>query len=314
MAKEDLVRPLSDVALLRFHVVSLVRARRLAGADLADAVLEVTSLGHPSKDSLLRVSTRSVYRWVAAYEAGGPVALEDAPRVRKAASRVLSEKLLDFVCAEHERDREASIPELLRRAMEKHVIASLPDRTTVYRALGRLGVPTGRTKKERGRDMRRFAYAHRMEMVLADGKHFRAGVERLRRVALFFLDDATRYGLDVVVGPSESSDLFLRGFHRVLVAFGRMGVLYLDHGSGFIADAVAEVCRRLHIALVHGESRYPEGHGKVERFNQTAQNAVLRSLAGRVDVDPACEALELRLGHWLVHVYNHQPHESLVRP
>jgi hypothetical protein len=39
-----------------------------------------------------------------------------------------------------------------------------------------------------------------MQMVLCDGKHFRAGAARLRRVALFFLDDATRMGLHVVVG------------------------------------------------------------------------------------------------------------------
>jgi len=29
-------------------------------------------------------------------------------------------------------------------------------------------------------------------MVLADGKHFRAGIGRLRRLALTLLDDATR--------------------------------------------------------------------------------------------------------------------------
>ena len=43
--------------------------------------------------------------------------------------------------------------------------------------------------------------------MLADGKHFRAGAARLRRVALFF-DDATRYGLQVLVGTAESSELF----------------------------------------------------------------------------------------------------------
>jgi transposase InsO family protein len=93
-----------------------------------------------------------------------------------------------------------------------------------------------------------------------------------------------------------------------------MGILYLDHGPGFIATAVAEVCRRLEIALIHGESRYPEGHGKIERFNRTVQSAVLRALDGRPDVDPACKALEVRLRHWLRQVYNHEPHESLVRP
>lgn len=48
-------------------------------------------------------------------------------------------------------------------------------------------------------------------MVLSDGKHFRAGALRARRVAMFFLDDATRCGLHVVVGTEgESAELFLR--------------------------------------------------------------------------------------------------------
>jgi len=152
-----------------------------------------------------------------------------------------------------------------------------------------------------------------MEMVLADGKHFRAGADRLRRVAIFFLDDATRRGLDVVVGTSESAELFLRGLYRVLCAWGLMGILYLDHGPGFIANAVKEVTRRFDRALIHGEVRYPQGHGKIEKFNQTVLDAVLRTLAGRPDVDPALESLELRLRHWLFETYNHKPHEGLVR-
>jgi hypothetical protein len=63
-------------------------------------------------------------------------------------------------------------------------------------------------------------------MVLADGKHFRAGVRRRKRVAVFFLDDAGRFGLGVVVGTDETAELFLRGLHGVLRRFGFMGVLH----------------------------------------------------------------------------------------
>ena len=67
---------------------------------------------------------------------------------------------------------------------------------------------------------------------LADGKHFRAGAARLRRVALFFLDDATRYGLEVLVGTAESSALFLRGLHEVVMHHGVADLYYLDKGPG----------------------------------------------------------------------------------
>lgn len=307
---------LSPPALLRYHVVSLVRARELAGMDRASAAVEVADMDHATPDGALRrVGLRSVYRWLALYDRGGPAALEVAPRRRSAPSRVLEPRLLEFLAKARAKDYEASIPELLKLATARGVLAAAHDvdRTTVFRALVRMGVATGRVKQERGRDMRRFAYEHRMELVLCDGKHFRAGASRARRVAYFFVDDATRYGLHVVVGPSESAPLFLRGFYAVLRAHGRMGILYVDRGPGFIASAVAEVCRRLEIAHVHGASRYPEGHGKVERFNQTAKKSLLRSLAGRPDVDPDCAALEARLGHWLREIYNHDRHEALVR-
>lgn len=311
------MKPLSREALFRYQVVSLVRARILGGVRLATAVEEVAGLNHASLDGeLRRVSARSVYRWLADYEAEGFSGLENKPRDAMSGSRVLGSPLLEFLKASRKKDRDASIPELLRRAKEAGILSSPADvdRTTVFRALLRLGVSTARTKKSRDRDARRFAYEHRMELVLADGKHFRAGATRAKRVAVFFLDDATRFGLHVVVGPSESGELFLRGLHEVLRAHGRIGILYLDHGPGFVATEVAEVCRRLEIALVHGESRYPEGHGKVERFNQTVGRAVLRALDARADVDPSCAALELRLGHWLRETYNHTAHESLKRP
>jgi transposase InsO family protein len=308
------VKPFSTEALFRYQVVSLVRARMLGGVRRVTAVAEVAGLGHATSEGELRkVCARSVYRWLAAYERDGFGGLEDKPRKPGSTSRVLPARLLEFLAESRKKDRDASIPELLGRAVEHGILSpsSSVDRTTVFRALVRLGVATARTKKARDRDMRSFAYEHRMELVLADGKHFRAGASRAKRVAFFFLDDATRLGLNVVVGTSESAPLFLRGFHETLRAHGRLGILYLDHGPGFVATAVAEVCRHFEIALVHGESRYPEGHGKVERFNQTVGKAVLRGLDGRADVDPTCAALELRLRHWLYETYNQTPHEGL---
>jgi hypothetical protein len=62
---------------------------------------------------------------------------------------------------------------------------------------------------------------------------------------------------------------------------------------------------------VLGTAAYPEGHGKIEKFNQTAQTQALRGLVGAADVDDDCGALELRLSHDLDHSYNRQPHEAL---
>jgi putative transposase len=148
-------------------------------------------------------------------------------------------------------------------------------------------------------------------MVLCDGKHFRAGVGRLKRVALLFLDDATRFALDGVVGSCENAGLFLRGLYRCILHYGLMIRLFVDNGSGFIALDALAVARQLAVQLIHGSAGYPEGHGKIERFNRTVLEQLLRLLPGNPEIDPEVQALELRLRHYLHERYNHTPHEAL---
>lgn len=61
-------------------------------------------------------------------------------------------------------------------------------------------------------------------MVLCDGKQLRAGASRAKRVALHFIDDATRLALHVVVGTSETTRLFLRGLYELVCKYGRMDI------------------------------------------------------------------------------------------
>jgi transposase InsO family protein len=215
---------------------------------------------------------------------------------------------------EKAKDPRVSVPELIRRAREHGFLGRHDscNRTTVYRALKRLGVPVSKRKKAKDHDARRFAYPHRMDMILCDGKHFRAGAGRSRRVVFFFLDDATRLALHAVVGTSENALLFQRGLFETITKHGLFDIIYLDRGPGFIAEDSIAVVANLDRLLIHGERAYPEGHGKLERFNQTAlRHDLLRGLDRRPDVDPALGALELRIRHYLDTQYNPRVHESL---
>ena len=307
------VAPPSPEALFRYTVLSQVIARELGGEPRAKAIAAVAAETHTTLGGKPRtVTARSLYRWLASYQSQGYAGLLRRPRTPRAGSLVLDEALLAFFKEQKRDDPHTSVPELIRRARELQLIgAQQPlDRTTVWRALKRSGVDTRRRHAPKSNDCRRFSYPHRLDMVLCDGKRFRAGPTKKRRVALFFLDDATRYGLAVVVGTAENTALFLRGLYQCVLAYGRMSILYLDNGPGFIALDTLEVLRNLKVHLIHGTARYPEGHGKIERFNQTAWAQLLRLLI-RPEVDPDCAALELRLQHFLFEQYNHQPHESL---
>jgi len=306
----------SPEALLRFRLISEVVARVLRGENRASVVGDLAAQDHYDlTGKLRRVSQRTLYRWLARYHEQGYAALRRARRRRTERSVVLADDLLDFIVAQKALDPRASIPELIRRGRERGLLrpSQRVDRTTVYRALKRMDISTGRRKQRRcaDRDSRRFAYPHRMQMVLCDGKHFRAGATRARRVALFFLDDASRYGLGAAVGTSESAELFLPALYQKTRRYGIADIYYLDQGPGFIAEDTFEVIRKLGALLIHGEAAYPEGHGKIEKFNQTAKHDLLRTYDGRADIDPDPKALALRLQHYLREVYNQRPHEGL---
>jgi transposase InsO family protein len=286
----------------------------LAGKSVNRAIAEVVKLPHV--DHLGRpwtLSPRTVRRWVALHAAGDLAALEDKLRARIADSRVLSGELLNFLRQEKKADEAASVPELIRRARIRGLLGDdeQVDRSSVWRACCRMGLAMTRQRRMGERDVRSFVYPNRMLMVLSDGKYFHAGVRRLRRVALVFLDDATRYGLDAYVGTSESTVLFLSGLYQAIARCGLMAALYLDRGPGFISDDTHAVCAHLGIAFIHGEAAYPEGHGKVEKFNQTWEQQVLRGFDGNPEIDPDPSALRARLLHYLHEVYNKTPHEGL---
>ena len=306
---------LTPIALFRYSVVSQVLARTLGGTTEAAAVRAVAAQRHVDLlGSPRQVAVRTLQRWMLKWRQDGVTGLEPQARKKTRSSEVLPPAFVEFVRVEKTADPRASIPELLRRARLQGVIAhDLPiDRVTVWRLVCRLGLPTRiRPTKHEG-DARRWRYPHRMQCVLCDGKHFRAGTSRAKRVALFFIDNATRLGLDVIVGSSESTELFLTGLYRVVRKHGLMDGLYLDQGAGFKSnDTLAVATVGLKAWLIHGQVGYPEGRGAVERFNRTAQAAVLRGLDGAADVDPDCVALTLRLQHYLRTQYNLEPHQAL---
>jgi hypothetical protein len=80
--------------------------------------------------------------------------------------------------AERELDRDASVPELVRRARELGIVRrhEQVSRCTAWRTLRRLGLPTTK-RKVRKRDSRRFQYTERMQLAITDFIHFSAGAQ-----------------------------------------------------------------------------------------------------------------------------------------
>jgi putative transposase len=259
MKKPDFSTP--KEALFRYQVISIVLTRVVAGKVLSKTVKSVAGMQHLCPEGGQRkVGKRSIYRWLEAYRKNGFEGLLPKQRPQTEDSAVLDRSLLGFFAEQKTEDPLVSIPELIRRGkILGHIRPEdTVNRVTVWRALNRMGIATSHRKSAKNRDSRRFAFPHRMDMVLCDGKHFRAGINRLRRVAFFYLDDATRNVLHVVVGPSETTQLFLRGLYETIRKYGFMTSFFVDNGSGFASHDAVDVLRKLDILFIHGAVGYPK--------------------------------------------------------
>ena len=158
-------------ALLRYSVLAQVEVLVLSGSPPSDAVREVAGRQHANPDGcLVQVSVRTLQRWRAAYASGDIEALVPKSRKRTETSLALSEALVAFLRVEKQCDPMASVPELLSRAKTSCIIAAdLPiDRTTVWRACRRMGLPTRARPSKCEGDMRRGLYPNRMQCILVD--------------------------------------------------------------------------------------------------------------------------------------------------
>jgi len=303
----------STEALLRYQVISQVLSQVAAGQVLSKAVKSAVGVHICPQGKQRNVKRRSIYRWLKAYKEKGFDGLRCAARRKTRDSTVLDRRLLDFFAEQKKDDPLVSIPELIRRAkMLGHIQpGDAVSRVSLWRALNRMGIDTSHRKSRKNRDSRRFAFAHRMDMILCDGKHFRAGINNLKRVALFFIDDCTRRVVHVVVGTSETTDLFLRGLYETIMKVGFMSALYVDKGSGFTSNDAVDVLTKLEVLFIHGSKGYPQARGKIERFNRTAWDQCIRFFAANPEIDADCQSLQQRLLHYLDYQYAQTPHESL---
>jgi transposase InsO family protein len=301
-------------ALLRHAAVSVVLAKVVAGVSTHVAVGEALQNGGIvlSNGQRIRVSRRTLFRWVADYKAGGFDALVPKSKKSNTPTRALPKAFMEFLIAQKTKDSEASIPDIISAARILEIIKEGEiSRTSAWRAAVRLNLPVLNVQKKSNSTKRRFEYKHRMQMVFCDGKHFRAGVRKRKRVVFTFIDDSTRRVVGLSVCRSENKRDFLRGLYKVILRVGKMNCLFVDNGSGFISNDGYLICARLGINIINGTERYPEGHGKIERYNRTQYADLLRTLDGDPAIDASFASLELRIEHYAFEVYNNRHHESL---
>lgn len=299
-------------ALEKVKVVAHVHAQLSRGIEKSAAIAVSAELFATLWKSSVSEDSRkhAIYRWLRCYEKKGIDGLARKKTQSKTASALSPEFLAHLVSAK--RDEETSIPDVIKSAENIGIIPKgTVSRSTVWRAARARQLPQHRCHAAKKDDMRRFEFKHRMDMILCDGKHFRAGSKEVRRVAMPMIDDATRTVLIVRVAKTETTHLFLLCLYELVRRYGLPMCIYVDNGSGFISEDAIRICARLKIHLIHGTAGYPEGRGKIERFHRTMWQQLLRTFRGDPRISSRCEDLELRCNHYVEQCYNQTKHESI---
>ena len=260
-----------------------------------------------------RVAAETLRDWLKRYRRSGFDALLPQPRADRGRSRALSADLVDRLLSLKEELPQLSVPQLIRMAIKREIIAEPLPRATVHRLFSTAGLMR-KTEGNSEQDRRRFAFAHAGELWMSDVMHgptVAVGDGRQRRKAylIAFLDDATRVIPYAAFALAENTKAFLPIFKQALLRRGRPTRLYVDNGANYRSQHLALVCAKLGIALIHYRPHQPEGRGKQERWFRTVRAQFLTRLTP-ADTE-SLDALNHCLWTWIEAEYHQTPHTSL---
>ena len=262
---------------------------------------------------MYEVSTRTIQRYVDAYNESGMDGLEPKGKVPEHNIIVSKEILAEAIRLRREVPSR-SVPTIIRiLELEGKVEHDTLKRTTLQRALAGAGYSTAMMKmyRDNGYGSQRFQRVHRCDLWQGDIKYgptLRIGGKVQPTYLSCLIDDATRYIIHAqFYGDMEQTiveDTMKKGIQK----YGIPRRIYFDNGSQYRTHWMKRTCSLLGIRLLYAKPRNPQGKGKQERFNQTVD-----SFIAEVNLNPpeSIEDLNTQFNAWLSECYHHKVHSTL---
>ena len=189
---------------------------------------------------------------------------------------------------------------------------------TISRHLTKAGLVTAEPKKKPRSSYIRFQAAMPNETWQSDFTHYRL-VDRTDVEILTWLDDCTRYALNITAHPAVTTPIVLATFRATAEIHGIPASTLTDNGMVFTTrlsgigrsggrNAFEAELRRLNITQKNSRPGHPTTQGKVERFQQTMKNWLRAA-----NPQPATIVELQQLLEQFAEQYNtHRPHRSLA--
>jgi len=237
---------------------------------------------------ILGLHPRSVRRWRARFEAGGPVALYDRRRQRPSRRTAPALEVQRILRLYRERFAGWNVRHFYRFVRRDHAVRL--SYSFVKLALQEAGLV--RKARARGRHRRRREpRACVGELLHLDGSPH-AWLRRCpehRQTLIAVLDDATKRLLYAQLWPAETTAAVFTALHAVCTAWGLPIALYTDRAGWAFHTPTAggpvdrrhptQVGRALaHLGIEHIGAYSPQARGRGERLNRTVQGRLVNEL------------------------------------
>lgn len=295
------------VALARWAVICEAVDEQLTPAVRGRLVSELARRVHRDVDGAqMRVTTRTIYRWLAAWRAGGFEALKPARR-RDAGTPRTDPQVIEFAVA-------------LRREAPARSAAHIAQIVATTRGAEVSARTLQRIFAERGLDRARLEGRHRAfgrfeadacgELWTADGWDGPVvGELGGRHAQLFsFLDDRSRLIAHGAFYADVGEWSFQRCLREAIVRRGLPVAIYIDNGSAQVSTQLKLICARLGIRIIHSKPYRPQGRGKKERHYRT----VAEQFGLEVDIAGVDTLAQLNRywTAWVEQVYHRRVHRG----
>lgn len=273
--RDDLDDARLALALFRYRLIAdALTAPRGARAELLRKVEGADHHG-PSGEPV-RVSMRTLERWIAAYERDKLTGLVRRARKDRGATRALTAAALERAIALRNEAPHRSTPtliDILVRAGE--VAPGALRRSTLDRHLDKKSASRRMLHTLGDKRHVKLLFEHPLDFVVGDfhaGPYVRLETGEVRRTELgAFIDHATRYVPEARYFLTESLMGVRAGLRALCTSAGVPHKLYVDHGPGYQAGRFHFGCTQLGIDLCQSKPYVSEGRGAIERFNRTVK-------------------------------------------
>jgi len=243
-----------------------------------------------------KLTASCLRNWLRLYLKHGREGLLPQPRRDAGTPRSLSPEEGALLLSYLEQHPELSASVALKVLQKEGTIRGCPSSSSLSRLVRAAGMQRpNRLRDKQREETHKFDFSAPLECVQVDGLYTvvvpAAKARRRQAVLMSFLDDATRRVVYGSFGFSENSVAFEQGIKHILKAHGKIGRVYVDHGSAFVSGQTQRMLDTLGIILVHSRVGVPRGRGKIERYHRTD--------------------LESRFHSWLESEYHRSPHRGL---